>query len=73
MAGLTTALALQETGRYLVSVLAETFPSDLKRADYTSPWAVYHLFALESRVSHEKLVLGRAPGIARWRGRESAA
>lgn len=46
MAGLTTALALQETGCYSVSVLAETFPSDPKRADYTSPWAVCHLFAL---------------------------
>ena len=38
--GLTTALTLQETGRYNVTILAETFPTDPRTIRYTSHWAV---------------------------------
>ena len=38
--GLTTALRLQETGRYQVTIVAEFIPSDPKSIKYTSQWAV---------------------------------
>jgi hypothetical protein len=39
--GLTTALKIQEQGRYKVTIVAETLPSDPKTIRYTSHWAVY--------------------------------
>ncbi|KAF9426285.1 hypothetical protein BGZ94_006729 [Podila epigama] len=41
VSGLSTALALLETGRYSVKVVATHLPSDL-HIDYTSPWAGAH-------------------------------
>lgn len=38
--GLTTALRLQETGKYQVTIVAEFIPSDPKSIKYTSQWAV---------------------------------
>lgn len=38
--GLTTAIALQETGGYQVTILAEVFPNDAQTIRYTSFWAV---------------------------------
>ena len=38
--GLTTALKLQETGRYQVEIVAEILPTDPKNIKYTSQWAV---------------------------------
>ncbi|CAO3572601.1 unnamed protein product [Mortierella alpina] len=38
VSGLSTALALQEKGHYVVKVIATHLPSDLS-IDYTSPWA----------------------------------
>ena len=73
VAGLTTAVALQETGHYLVSILAETFPGDPKRADYTSPWAVCPFGDCRCARIHVRFVPGRAPGFARWRRREGTA
>jgi len=43
--GLSTAIKLQETGKYNVSVLAETFPTDPKSIRYTSHWAGAHHFS----------------------------
>ncbi|PBK94623.1 nucleotide-binding domain-containing protein [Armillaria gallica] len=37
--GLTTALRIQETGKYHVAVIAETLPSDPLTIRYTSQWA----------------------------------
>jgi hypothetical protein len=42
--GLTTALKIQETGQFAVSILAETLPSDPKSIRYTSHWAVRPAF-----------------------------
>ncbi|KZT68367.1 FAD dependent oxidoreductase [Daedalea quercina L-15889] len=42
VAGLTTAIAIQEKGGYEVAIVAETLPSDPKRPDYTSSWAGAH-------------------------------
>jgi hypothetical protein len=38
--GLSTALRIQEQGKYKVTIVAETLPSDPKTARYTSHWAV---------------------------------
>ena len=38
--GLTTALKIQETGDYQVTIVAEVLPSDPKTIKYTSQWAV---------------------------------
>lgn len=44
VAGLTTALFIQEKGGYEVTVVAETLPSDPKTVKYTSHWAgAYHV------------------------------
>ncbi|KAF9486248.1 D-amino-acid oxidase [Pholiota conissans] len=40
--GLTTAVKLQETGNYQVTIVAETIPSDPKTIKYTSQWAGAH-------------------------------
>ncbi|TFK67136.1 D-amino-acid oxidase [Pluteus cervinus] len=40
--GLTTAVKLQETGNYKVTIVAETFPTDPKTIKYTSHWAGAH-------------------------------
>ncbi|KAF6744877.1 D-amino-acid oxidase [Ephemerocybe angulata] len=40
--GLTTALKIQETGRYKVSILAEVLPTDPKTIKYASQWAGAH-------------------------------
>ncbi|EIW77069.1 nucleotide-binding domain-containing protein [Coniophora puteana RWD-64-598 SS2] len=40
--GLTSAIRLQETGQYSVSIVAETFPTDPKSIRYTSHWAGAH-------------------------------
>ncbi|KAH8817600.1 D-amino-acid oxidase [Flagelloscypha sp. PMI_526] len=40
--GLTTAIQLQETGRYNVTIIAETLPTDPKTITYTSQWAGAH-------------------------------
>ncbi|KAF9003344.1 hypothetical protein BDQ17DRAFT_1356047 [Cyathus striatus] len=37
--GLTTALKLQQEGRYNVTIIAETFPNDPNTIRYTSHWA----------------------------------
>lgn len=37
VSGLSTALALLETGRFTVKVVATHLPADLN-IDYTSPW-----------------------------------
>ncbi|KAG7446865.1 D-aspartate oxidase [Guyanagaster necrorhizus] len=37
--GLTTALRIQETGKYHVTIIAETLPSDPLTIRYTSQWA----------------------------------
>ncbi|KAK0445203.1 hypothetical protein EV421DRAFT_1902654 [Armillaria borealis] len=37
--GLTTALRIQETGKYHVAIIAETLPSDPLTIRYTSQWA----------------------------------
>lgn len=44
VAGLTTAVKVQEKGGFKVTVVAETFPTDPKTARYTSPWAVSRSF-----------------------------
>ncbi|KAH8831074.1 nucleotide-binding domain-containing protein [Flagelloscypha sp. PMI_526] len=41
--GLTTAVKLQETGRYAVTIVSEILPTDPPSARYTSQWAVTHL------------------------------
>jgi hypothetical protein len=38
--GLTTALVLQETNKYRVTIIADKFPTDPKSIHYTSHWAV---------------------------------
>jgi hypothetical protein len=38
--GLTTALKLQQAGKYRVTIVAEVLPSDPKSGRYTSFWAV---------------------------------
>lgn len=38
--GLTTAIVLQESGDYRVTIVADTFPGDEKSSRYTSCWAV---------------------------------
>jgi hypothetical protein len=38
--GLTTAVRLQEQGKYDVTIIAEVFPEDPKTIKYTSQWAV---------------------------------
>ncbi|KAJ7593506.1 FAD dependent oxidoreductase [Mycena floridula] len=40
--GLTTALSIQEKGKYAVTIVAEVFPSDPKTIKYTSLWAGAH-------------------------------
>lgn len=38
--GLSTAIRVQETGKYNVTIVAETFPTDPPTIRYTSHWAV---------------------------------
>lgn len=38
--GLTTALKVQESGDYKVTIVAEFLPTDPKTVKYTSQWAV---------------------------------
>jgi len=38
--GLSTAIRVQETGKYNVTIIAETFPTDPRTIRYTSHWAV---------------------------------
>lgn len=38
--GLTTALRIQEVGKYNCTIVAEVLPSDPKTIKYTSHWAV---------------------------------
>ncbi|KAJ2937063.1 hypothetical protein H1R20_g26, partial [Candolleomyces eurysporus] len=40
--GLSTALKVQETGRYKVTIVAEVLPTDPKTIKYTSQWAGAH-------------------------------
>ncbi|KAH9835404.1 D-amino-acid oxidase [Rhodofomes roseus] len=40
--GLTTAVMIQEKGRYDVTIIAERFPTDPKSIDYCSAWAGGH-------------------------------
>lgn len=40
--GLTTALRIQESGKYAVTIIAEVLPSDPKTIKYTSHWAGAH-------------------------------
>ena len=40
--GLSTAIRIQETGRYKVTVVAEVLPTDAKTIKYTSQWAGAH-------------------------------
>ncbi|KAH8824130.1 nucleotide-binding domain-containing protein [Flagelloscypha sp. PMI_526] len=43
--GLTTAIKLQETNRYAVTIVAEILPTDLPSSRYTSHWAgALHLY-----------------------------
>ncbi|CCM01224.1 uncharacterized protein FIBRA_03272 [Fibroporia radiculosa] len=42
VAGLTTAITIQEKGGYSVTIVAETFPSDPKTIKYCSFWAGGH-------------------------------
>ncbi|KAF9486249.1 nucleotide-binding domain-containing protein [Pholiota conissans] len=44
--GLTTALKLQETGRYQVEIVAEILPTDPKNIKYTSQWAGAHFVSI---------------------------
>lgn len=39
MVGLSTAIRLQETGKYSVTIVAEIFPTDSRTIRYTSHWA----------------------------------
>ena len=51
--GLTTALKIQETGRYNVTIVAEILPSDPKNIKYASQWAVsviLHLLSCSMRL-----------------------
>ncbi|KAH8817601.1 D-amino-acid oxidase [Flagelloscypha sp. PMI_526] len=47
--GLTTALHLQETNRYNVTIVAETLPTDPKTITYTSQWAGAHHVSLSGK------------------------
>jgi D-aspartate oxidase len=38
--GLTTALTIQEKGKYAVTIVSEVLPTDPKTIKYTSHWAV---------------------------------
>ncbi|KAI9460822.1 hypothetical protein HD554DRAFT_2206826 [Boletus coccyginus] len=40
--GLSTAIRVQETGKYNVAIIAETFPTDPRTIRYTSHWAGAH-------------------------------
>ncbi|KAF8136976.1 hypothetical protein EV363DRAFT_1394559 [Boletus edulis] len=40
--GLTTAIRVQETGKYNVTIISETFPTDPRTIRYTSHWAGAH-------------------------------
>ncbi|PPQ74276.1 hypothetical protein CVT26_003900 [Gymnopilus dilepis] len=54
--GLTTALKLQETGKYDVQIVAEVLPSDPKTIKYTSHWAgAYHVIDEEAGTPGEAL------------------
>ncbi|KAF8555797.1 nucleotide-binding domain-containing protein [Imleria badia] len=54
--GLTTALKLQETGRYDVTILAETFPTDPRTIRYTSHWAgAHHVSHAEDNEQWQKI------------------
>ncbi|TEB19203.1 D-amino-acid oxidase [Coprinellus micaceus] len=47
--GLTTALKIQETGRYNVTIIAEILPSDPKNIKYASQWAGAHHVSFTKR------------------------
>ena len=55
--GLSTAIRVQETGRYNVTIVAETFPTDPRTIRYTSHWAVSVL----QSISNDRVVLFSSP------------
>ncbi|KAF8158813.1 FAD dependent oxidoreductase [Mycena galopus ATCC 62051] len=52
--GLTTAIKIQETGGYQVTIVAEMWPTDHPSSHYTSHWAGGHHFTTESNDSRQQ-------------------
>ncbi|KAG6815802.1 hypothetical protein H0H87_011200 [Tephrocybe sp. NHM501043] len=56
--GLTTALKIQESGKYNVSILAEVLPTDEKTTRYTSHWAgAHHVLNVTEDARQQKMDL----------------
>ncbi|KAH0581862.1 hypothetical protein H2248_011541 [Termitomyces sp. 'cryptogamus'] len=56
--GLTTAVKIQETGKYNVSILAEVLPMDQKTIKYTSHWAgAHHVISVTEDARQQKMDL----------------
>ncbi|KAF8906779.1 D-aspartate oxidase [Gymnopilus junonius] len=54
--GLTTALKIQETGKYHVQIMTDVIPSDPKTIKYTSHWAgAYHVIDEEAGTLGEEI------------------
>ncbi|KAG6808549.1 hypothetical protein H0H92_003759 [Tricholoma furcatifolium] len=56
--GLTTAVKIQESGKYSVSLLAEVLPTDEKTTKYTSHWAgAHHVLNMSEDARQQKMDL----------------
>jgi len=67
--GLSTAIRVQETGKYNVTIVAETFPTDPRTIRYTSHWAGAHLVSQAFEDARQR-ALDKETFETMWQGSE---